>query len=172
LARNPVTGDKELAAALRALAKGPGAREVDGMAKRAMRPLLDDVRARVKSHRNFPTKYSDFFPKQRGKFRDHLDKAIIMRKDDRQSAGGRSYKIGGVRRARYLLHLLEYGTAPHWQPNLNGGFMHPGATPKPSMVPAFEAGQSDVITDFGDEVVDWLTAAGSRVGLRILRGRR
>jgi HK97 gp10 family phage protein len=142
------------------------------MAGRAMRPLLDDVRARLKAHRNFPTKYSDFFPKQRGKFRDHLDRMIVMRKDERQSQGGRAYRIAATRRARSLLHLVEFGTQPHWQPNLGGGFAHPGATPKPTMVPAFEAGHDGVITEFGEEMADWLQRAGANVGLRILRGRR
>lgn len=169
--RDSVTGDRELARALRALAKGPSARDIDGMAGRALRPMLNDVKERLRRLRNYPSKYPSFFPKQRGSFLDHVDKAMVMRKDDRQTRTSRSYRIAATRRARYLLHLTEYGTSPHWQPNLGGGFMHPGAAPKPTMVPAFEAGHADVIIDFGGEVADWLQRAGREVGLRILRTR-
>lgn len=42
--------------------------------------------------------------------------------------------------AKYA-HLVEFGTAAHWQPKLN--WMHPGARPKPFLRPAWDAKQSE-----------------------------
>lgn len=166
-----VIGDKALVAALNAMAKGPGAREVDGMATRSMKPVLEDTRERLRAHRNYASKYPAIFPKQRSISSDHVDRGIVFRKDGRAAQGKRSYKIGATRRARSLLHLLEYGVAPHFQPNLLGGWMHPGHAPLPTMTPAFETGQAGVISAFGEEIADWLVEAGTRQRLRILRGR-
>lgn len=163
-----VTGDKELAAALRVLSKGPGAREIDGMANRTLSPVRDDVKSRLRAIRNFPSKYSSFFPKQRGKFANHLDKFVVVRKDGKQSVGRRSYRIASTGRGKSLLHLVEYGTAPHAQPNLR--FMHPGATPRPVMTPAYEAGHAGVIREFGFEMSNWLVQAGNKLRLKISRG--
>lgn len=171
MARDYVTGDKELAKALRAMARGPSAREIDGMATRSSDGLVSDVRARLRAHRNFPSKYSSFFPKQRGKFSDHLDKTIVFRKDAVRGKE-RSYRIGATRRGRRLLHLVEFGTASHWQGNLGGGFMHPGASPSPTITPAYEAGHAAVIREFGFEMADWLQRAGSAQGLKIVRRTR
>lgn len=167
--RGNVRGDTELVKALRALSKGPAARDVDGMATRSFTPVLTDARARMKAIRNYPSKYSSFFPKQRGPFGKHLDRFIVLRKDGKQAQGRRAYKIGGVNRARFLLHLIEWGSAPHVQPNLR--FNHPGATPRPVMTPAYEAGHPGVIRDMGFEFADWLLRAGRAQGLRITRGK-
>lgn len=134
-----------------------------------MKPVLDDTKARLRAIRNFPAKYSSFFPKQRKPMGNHLDRFVVMRKDGKQSPGRRRYKIGGLGRARSLLHLVEYGTAPHMQPNL--GFMHPGATPRPTLTPAYESGHAQVIHGWGFEVANWLQQDGRRLGLRIIRSR-
>src|SRR5690606_4918135 len=102
-----VTGDRELAAALRRLSKGPGAREIDGMANRAMPPVLHDVRGRRRAIRNFPSKYPSFLPKQRKPKGNHLDKFVVMRKDAKQSAGRRSYRIASTGRAKSLMAIVE-----------------------------------------------------------------
>lgn len=167
MARDVVRGDRELARALRALAKGPSAREVDTMANQAMAPVLQDVKNRLRAHRNFASKYPSFFPKQRGPFTNHLDKNVFMRKDGKQSQYQRSYRLGGTRRAARLMHLLEWGSRPHMQPNL--GFMHPGSTPRPTMVPAFEHGKADVVRDFGYLTADWLQRRSAQLGMRFVR---
>lgn len=169
MARDTVRGDKEFARALRQLSHGPTAREVDGMANRAMSPMLEDVKSRLRQHRNYASKYPSFFPKQRGKFGRHLDSQIAFRKDGQQSRAVRRYKLGGTGRARFLLHLLEFGASAHFQPNLGGGFMHPGSTPRPSMVPSFESKKSGVIRDFQFLTVDWLQRRSAQLGLRMVR---
>lgn len=166
-----VSGDKQVVAALRRLAKGPGAREVDTAATRAMSPMRDDARKRLAAHRNFASKYPASFPKQRGPFGRHLDKDIVVRKDGRQSPGSRSYKLGAVGRARYLLHILEYGAGAHWQGRLFGGWMHPGHGPRPSMTPAYNHGASAVVDALQEDILMWLERQARAAGLRFTRGR-
>jgi HK97 gp10 family phage protein len=47
-------------------------------------------------------------------------------------------------------HLVEFGTAPHFEPKIN--HMHPGADPKPFMRPAFEETKEEVVKIFGDSI--------------------
>jgi HK97 gp10 family phage protein len=166
-----VTGDRQVVAALRRIGKGPSAREVDTSANRAMSPMRDDARKRLAAHRNFASKWPSYFPKQQGPFGNHVDKGIVVRKDGKQEPGARSYKLGATGRARFLLHLLEFGTAAHFQPNLLGGWMHPGASPRPSFVPAFEHGKDAVIDVLQDDILGWLEREARGAGLRFTRGR-
>lgn len=166
-----ITGDRQVVAALRRLAKGPSAREVDSAATRAMNPLRDDARKRLLAHRNYASKYPSYFPKQQGPFGSHVDKGLVVRKDGKQAPGSRSYKLGATGRARFLLHLIEFGTSAHWQPNLLGGWMHPGSTPRPSMVPAYEHGKSAVIDAMSEDLLDWAEREARVMGMRFSRTR-
>lgn len=56
---------------------------------------------------------------------------------NRTIMGPRRGKVKGRIPSAYS-HLVEFGTAPHWQPNRFGGIMHPGARPKPWLRPAYE----------------------------------
>lgn len=167
--KSTVTGDREVVRLLRTLAKGPPAREVDRAANHAMAPMIEDTRRRLKAHRNFASKYPAVFPKQAKISSKHVDKDIVMRKQ-RAGPGQRAYRLGAVRRARYLLHLLEYGTAPHFQPNLLAGFYHPGASPLPTLTPAFNHGKDEVVWALQEELLDWtektVRAHGARFGRR------
>lgn len=167
-----ITGDRQAVAALKRIGKGPGAREVDSAANRNMAPMRDDARKRLAKHRNYASKYPAVFPKQRGPFAQHLDKDIVVRKDGKQMPGVRSYKLGATNRARYLLHLLEYGTKAHFQPNLLGGWLHPGASPRPTMVPAFHQGKDAVVEAMQDDILDWFEREARAVNLQFSRTRR
>lgn len=61
--------------------------------------------------------------------------------------GNRSV-IGATGKAIPIAHLVEFGTAPHWQPNR--GVMHPGARPKPFLRPAFEEMKGEVVARFAN----------------------
>lgn len=50
-------------------------------------------------------------------------------------------------------HLVEFGTSPHWQPNRNGGQMHPGAKASPFMRPAFEMTKAQIVVRAGETLV-------------------
>jgi hypothetical protein len=49
-------------------------------------------------------------------------------------------------------HLVEYGSAPHWQPNRFGGVQHPGARPFPHMRPAFEEHRDNMAKIYFGEI--------------------
>ena len=59
---------------------------------------------------------------------------------------GPSTKSPGYRKA----HLVELGTAPHFQPELNR--MHPGAAAKPFLRPAFEEKKDEAVKVFGASI--------------------
>lgn len=50
-------------------------------------------------------------------------------------------------------HLVEFGTAPHYQPNRNGGTMHPGAKAAPFMRPAYEMTKAQIVVRAGETLV-------------------
>lgn len=50
--------------------------------------------------------------------------------------------------------LVEFGTAPHWQPNRGGGQMHPGAQAKPFLRPAYEATKDEIVRQTGEAVLN------------------
>lgn len=51
-------------------------------------------------------------------------------------------------------HLVEFGTAPHWQPNRGGGQMHPGAKASPWLRPAYEATKDEIVRQTGEAVLN------------------
>ena len=63
-------------------------------------------------------------------------------------------------------HLVEFGTAPHWQPNRFGGIMHPGARPKPYKRRALEESSQLAIEAYRNSIAKDIAAAAER-----LRGR-
>jgi hypothetical protein len=163
--RSGVTGDKELVAALRELAKGPTAAEVDSAAIEAMQPMLQKTRTRVKNNRNYVGKWlpKTFWTQPRVPRRGgHVDEGIVVRKI-RVAGQKRAYRLGATRRSRYLLHLLEFGTAPHFQPNFHGGFMHPGARAFPALLPSFDEERRNVPPTFGRLIWSKMSAKMGRM---------
>lgn len=171
MARSFVSGDRELVAALRNLGAGVPVRDIDTAATKSLRPMLQQTKDSLKANRNYVGKYPGFPQPRSPRKGGHVDQGIVVRKD-RAGTTSRSYKLGATKRARFLLHLLEYGTAPHWQPNFRGGFMHPGATPRPSITPAYETHKAGVIKTFGFEIIEMIERKAHALGMRTSRGRR
>lgn len=147
--KSGVTGDKELVANLRELAKGVTAAEVDRAATQSLQPMLKKTKDRLKSARDYVGKYPGFPQPKVPRSGGHVDEGVVVRKSRVSSKAKRAYKLGATRRARYLLHLVEFGTAPHLQPNLFGGFFHPGARANPSLTPSFDEESNKVPKTFG-----------------------
>lgn len=163
MSKSGVFGDRELVMALRELGKGLAPSEIDHAAIRSLDPMLADAKARLKVNRNFAGKYPGFPQPKSPRKGGHVDQGIVVRKHD-ASKTRRAYRLGATKRSRYLLHLLEYGTAPHWQPNFRGGWMHPGAQAKPTITPAFEAHKDNVPAAVARHVIESLTAKARRLG--------
>jgi HK97 gp10 family phage protein len=148
-----VTGDKELIANLRLLAKGIPVRVIDSSAKSAMKPMTDEAKQNARMHRQ---------PGRRPKG-GHLDEGIAFRKAKQQTRRRRSYVLGAMNRARRILHLVEFGTMRHWQPNRFGGIWHPGARPYPIMRPAFDNHSDEVSKIFGTDIYAYLQSVISKM---------
>jgi hypothetical protein len=161
--RSGVTGDKELVAALRELAKGATPQEIDQAATTALQPMKDKTIQRLRSVRNFDGKYPGFPQPLSPRKGGHVDEGIIVRKSADSTSSKRSYKLGATKRARYLLHLVEFGTAPHFQPNFRGGWMHPGAKANPSLLPSFDEERGKVPETFGRLIWNSMAAKISRL---------
>ncbi len=174
MARRPrqsgVTGSREVVAALRELAQGIDVAAVDRAAVNALEPMLDATVEKMRANRNYPGKYPGFPDPSTPRKGGFLDRGIVIKKDG-GSKKKRSYRIGARGRARYLIHLLEFGTAPHFQPNFKGGFAHPGAAPRPAMVPSFEEHKDDVPARFGRAIWLSLSAKAAQMNKKSKRRR-
>jgi hypothetical protein len=138
-----VRGDREVVERLRAMANAitPAVRKK--ARQKALKPIERDATARLVSNGNVETRA--------------LASAMTTTEDPRKQ----NTSIVAVKRGkrgrknrnpvRYA-HLVEYGTAPHWQPNRFGGIMHPGARPFPYMRPSFEANREDAPRIYFQEV--------------------
>lgn len=161
--KSGVTGDKELAAALRELAKGPSPQEIDAAAISSMQPMLSKTKARFRRTRDFAGKYPGFPDPKVPRNGGHIDEGIVVRKNKVTSKGKRSYRLGATRRSRFLLHLVEFGTAPHFQPRFRGGWQHPGARATPVLIPTFDEEKSAVPAAFGQKIWTSMSAKISRL---------
>lgn len=158
-----IKGDRLTASNLRMLGtQGLPLTLVDQAGRVALAPMLKDAKARARQHRNYIGKYSRFPQPKKG--RVHLDQALVVGKQGKQSKWRRKILLGARRRARKIAHLLEFGTAPHFQPNFRGGFFHPGAKAKPFMTPAFEAHKRQVSTEMGKQLWRVIMARVLQVG--------
>lgn len=170
--KSGIRGDRQLVAALRNISAGVPTRDIDAAAVRSLKPMLDGTKAALRANRNYVGKYPGMFPQpitpRKG---GYVDQGMVVRKS-RSRGSVRSYKLGPTKRARPLLHLLEYGTAPHFQPNFLGGFMHPGATPKPTLTPEYEFHKAGVVRTFGFEILELIERKAHNLGMRTSRGRR
>jgi hypothetical protein len=79
----------------------------------------------------------------------HLDEGVAIGKISAKGKYFRVFWVAFTKRARALAHLVEFGTAPHWQPRWRGGWMHPGARPKPFARPGFEETKDGVAAILG-----------------------
>ncbi len=152
LKRSGVSGHQELIANLRELAKGPTEAEIDQAAQKSLRPMLMKTKDRLKTARNFAGKHPGFPQPRSPRSGGHVDEGIVVRKMKVGGKGKRSYRLGATKRSRYLLHLVEFGTAPHFQPNFRGGWMHPGARAHPALLPSFDEESGKVPQVFGQEI--------------------
>ena len=164
-----ITGSKEVVAALRELAQGIDVAAIDRAATQALEPMLESTAEKLRANRNYAGKYPGFPDPRTPRKGGYIDKGLVIRKDGGNKMK-RSYRLGVKGRARYVIHLLEFGTAPHFQPNFKGGFAHPGATAKPSMTPAFEEHKDDVPTRFGQAI--WLSLSAKAAQLNRKTPRR
>lgn len=150
-AKGRVTGDKQIRANLRAVQKAVGGRALDDNITHALKPMKEATVAGAIPHRqphNPPG--------------GHLDQGVVIVKRNSRGALFREYWLTFRKRARYIAHLVEFGTAPHAQPNR--GIMHPGARAFPFFRPAFEETKDEVSRSVGARV--WTQISGAIRGVK------
>lgn len=91
-----------------------------------------------------------------------VKKALTIRKDGSSPRNQPIYAVGGNPKDpnRRLLHLLEFGVAPHKIGNID----HPGHAAQPFLTPAFEAHADEVLKEFGMEIEPEIKKQAARIG--------
>lgn len=75
-----------------------------------------------------------------------------------------SFEKNGRRPVRYA-HLIEFGTAPHYQPNR--GVVHPGTRPMPFLTHAYNSTKEDVAKRFGQKIGPEMEKRAIKVRARV-----
>ncbi|AZO29426.1 hypothetical protein [Mesorhizobium sp. M1B.F.Ca.ET.045.04.1.1] len=160
-----LSGDAQLRNTMQQIGNAYGGREMDIDIEAALEPLRRETERNAVPLRNFAGKHDPFFPQPSGAPKGgHLDEGVVSVKI-RGTAKVRVWWVTFTRRARYLAHLVEFGTAPHFQPRFKGGFRHPGARAHPFFRPAYDSQQGNVLTILGQRA--WL-----RISTAAFRSRK
>ena len=94
----------------------------------------------------------------------HLDQGVVSVPIKKRGPKFSQWWISFKGRARNIAHLVEFGTAPHWQPNRFGVIMHPGARQTPFARTAYETTKGEVVQTFTGRV--WARMQDKLRGLR------
>lgn len=129
--RSEVRGAKRTANNMRALARSIQ-RPVSEASREALKPIQRQAKKNIVANGS----------KKRGV----LYRGIVIRQKKR-SRGSVETVVSAAGKARYIAHLVEFGTEPHFQPKR--GVMHPGAEPKEFLTPAYLDHEDRAIEIFG-----------------------
>ncbi|WP_192246050.1 hypothetical protein [Mesorhizobium silamurunense] len=159
-----LTGDVQVRANMRRAAGIYDSRAMDQDMETALEPMRRETERNAVPLRNYAGKYPDFFPQPAGSPPGgHVDENVVSVRVS-GTAKRRTWWVSFKRRARTIVHLLEFGTAPHFQKNFRGGFLHPGSRAHPFFRPAFDAKKGEVLATLGRRA--WLRLANSIVRRR------
>lgn len=142
-----VRGSRETAKALRELSKQVAV-PLASTSRFALQPTLRAAKSNVKG---LPLKESS----------GTLAASLVIKQKPRTSKINPVFQVGpdsgfqratqfGSRRPVKYAHLVEFGTAPHYQPGR--GVVHPGSAPHPFMAPAYFATREEVVKRFGKKI--------------------
>ncbi|RWN51388.1 MAG: HK97 gp10 family phage protein [Mesorhizobium sp.] len=143
----PVRGARETSRALRELAKVVSV-PINATSRFALQPTLKAAKANVRA---LPLKERT----------GTLAASLVIKPKPRSSKLNPTFQVGpdasakrgtqyGKRSPVRYAHLLEFGTAPHYQPKR--GVVHPGARPYPFLTPAYFATRDEVVNRFGKKI--------------------
>lgn len=158
--RYGVRGSLQLSRAFRDIANSPTAAARRKARAAALAPIRDAAKQNLIANGSVET----------GALAASLSIAHDGAKGRRTLMGPRTGTVKGRVPSAYS-HLVEYGTAPHWQPNRFGGIMHPGARPKPWLRPALDSSTEAAAKAYFTLIAAEIEAAARRVAARSA-GRR
>jgi HK97 gp10 family phage protein len=154
----PVKGSRETARALRDLANYVAV-PLNAASRFALQPTVKAAKAKVQA-----TAFEDST--------GALAASLTIRKKPRSSKLNPVHQVGpdsgfrkeGRRPVSYA-HLIEFGTAPHYQPNR--GVVHPGIRPMPFMEPAYNSTKEEVVKRFGQRIGPEMEKRAAKVRARV-----
>jgi HK97 gp10 family phage protein len=142
-----VKGSRETARALRQLAQVVSV-PLNATSRYALAPTLSAARSNAKS---IPEKERT----------GTLAASLTIKQAQRSTKLNPVFQVGpdssverqtpyGLRKPVKYAHLLEFGTAPHYQPGR--GVVHPGTRPTPFLTPAYHQTKDQVVKRFGERI--------------------
>jgi HK97 gp10 family phage protein len=155
-----VKGGAQLAAAFREMGRNPTVAGRRRARQAAGRVISDAAKANRVANDSVET----------GALVASMGVAEDDQKQNRTLVGPRSGKFRKMRPSSYA-HFVEFGTAPHWQPNRFGGIMHPGARPKPFLRPAYEQHVTLVAQAYFLQMKQEIESAARRIAARSRRAQ-
>lgn len=161
--RATVRGDNEIIANIRRAQRSVGGAFMTGAMRESLQLMKQETEQNAVKLRNYVGKYATFFPQPKGRRKGgHLDEGVAIALRESKGQFRKEMWVAFKKRARKLAHLVEYGTAPHHQPNFKGGFDHPGSDPHPFFRPAFESKKDEVVGTLSRSI--WQKISGSLIG--------
>ena len=160
MAKGIVKGDREIIANMRRTRISLTGGFVESISRQALEPMKEETEGNARMLRNFPGKHPGW-PQPSGRPRGgHLDENVVIVRHRKMGPMAVEIWLTFRGRGMKLAHLVEFGTAPHWQPGLK--IMHPGASAYPFARPAFETKKQDVGMAMGRLV--WQRISSSLIG--------
>jgi hypothetical protein len=151
MAKAVLRGDKQLRQNIKVLQEAFTGAAIDDAIYHALVPLVEETKKNARPLRDHAGKYPGFPDPREPRKGGHLDEGVVSRRV-RGEKRIRVWWVSFTRRAKKLAHLVEFGTAPHFQPRFRRGFAHPGARPRPFFRPAFETSARSVLAKLRHQV--------------------
>ncbi|BCH33123.1 hypothetical protein MesoLjLc_50530 [Mesorhizobium sp. L-8-10] len=164
--RRTLAGDVALRNNLKKLGKIYDGKTLDIDIEHALEPLAKQTETNAVKLRDFVGKYPGFPQPQTPRKGGHLDEGVVSKRVYAKGNTVRTWWVSFRKRARKLAHLVEFGTAPHFQPNFRGGFSHPGARPRPFFRSAFRSKKDEVMDRFTRRAATRLSSVAIRMRSR------
>lgn len=161
MAKAVVKGDREIRANLKRARESVGGAALKENLFASLQPMKEKTEENAFALRNYPGKHPGWPGPASPRKGGHLDEGLVIVKHLSRGQLFLEVWLTFSKRSRKIAHLVEFGTAPHWQPGR--GVMHPGAKPEPFARPAFEETKEDVAMAVGRFA--WDRISGSLIGV-------
>ena len=154
----PVRGNRETARALRELARVVSV-PLNAASRFALQPTLKTAKGKAAG-----LPYDDST--------GALAASLTIKRKQRSSKLNPVHQVGpnsdfrkNGRRPVSYAHLIEFGTAPHYQPGR--GVTHPGTRPMPFLTPTYHATKEEVVKRFGQRMGPEMEKRAAKLNARV-----
>ncbi|WP_306049184.1 hypothetical protein [Oceaniradius stylonematis] len=147
MARSKVRGHRKAARNIRRVAKSFD-RPIGEASRYGLQPMLRSAKQNLLDNGSYES--------------GELYDGMRIRKIKKAPAGHVQHHVTATGKAVSKAHLVEFGTAPHWQPKRQQ--MHPGAKPHPFIEPAYHEKADETVDRFGKRVGPAIERQAARIG--------